>query len=177
MVKGLPYRDDCAKLVPESINIPMDMMETILKLSGVAYKGSPVERFMEKLDASTERSPLDSTEYIIDGCRVHCSPTDMNRGVRINDMQSMVTGAGSIALGKLCALADEFGVPLSLTAKGFSDNPTPTKILINWYSRFGFVSGMGNFEDGMQMKRPPQGTNDIPTNRVITLRGFTKRPH
>jgi hypothetical protein len=159
----------------------MDLLETILKLSGVAYKGSPVEQFMNKLDGMTERSPLDSGEYLLDGCRIHCGPTDMNKGVRINDMQSMQKGAGSVALGKLCALADEFGVPLSLTAKGFSANPTPTPVLVKWYSRFGFVSGMGSMKDGMNMKRvPKQGKLDLSGDaepRIIKLRGFGKRPH
>lgn len=158
----------------------MTLLETILKLSGVAYKGSPVERFMEKLDTMAARSPLDHHEYILDDCRIHCGPTDMNRGVRINDMQSMSKGAGSSALGKLCALADEFGISLSLTAKGFSANPTPTKVLVQWYSRFGFVSGMGSMQDGMNMKRPAkQGALalDNPQPNVITLRGFGKRPH
>ncbi len=159
----------------------MDLLETILKLSGVPYKGSPVEQFMNKLDAMTERSPLDSGEYILDGCRIHCGPTDMNKGVRINDMQSMMKGAGSVALGKLCALADECGVYLTLTAKGFSANPTPTDVLVRWYTRFGFVSGMGNAKDGVNMKRlPKQGSLDFTGGeepRIIKLKGFAKRPH
>lgn len=149
----------------------MDMSQSILKLSGVPLKGSPVEAFMDKLDSMTERSPLDPKEFIIDGCRVHCSPTDMNRGIRINDMQSMLKGSGTVALTKLCGLADEFGVPLSLTAKGFSAKPTPTKKLVEWYSRFGFVSGMGNAKDGYQMKREPRMVS-----QPIKLRGF-KRAH
>jgi hypothetical protein len=158
----------------------MDLFETILKLSGIPLKGSPAEQFLAKLDQMAETSPLDPKEYILDGCRIHCTATDGNTGIRINDMQSMVKGSGSIALSKLCALADEFNLPLSLTAKGFSANPTPIRKLVEWYSRFGFVTGMGNMKEGYRMVRKPKGRLDLSQSsepRVIKLSGFNKRPH
>ena len=93
-------------------------------------------------------------------------------------MDSLVRGSGSVALQKLCDMADQYGLPITLIAKGYSI--TPTDRLVKWYERYGFVRGMGDNKDGYRMERKPKVTqlelqlgND---NRIIKLRGFD-RPH
>ncbi len=84
-------------------------------------------------------------------------------------MDSLERGSGTIALKKICALADECGVDLFLVAKGYAD--TPTEKLVEWYTRHGFVqSGMGNKNDGYRMLRK------FAAPVQIKLRGFD-RPH
>ena len=81
-------------------------------------------------------------------------------------MDSHIKGAGTRALTIICRLADECGVGLSLVAYGYSITPTPK--LVEWYSRFGFKTGMGNDKDGWRMRRDPK--------LYIRLKGFN-RPH
>lgn len=126
------------------------------------------QQFIDHFIDSFVASPLDPSELIIYNCRVHMTRHGASV-VHINDMQSMIAGAGSRALDELCKEADRLGVTLTLLAKGFSSNPTPTKKLVEWYSRFGFVTGMGNQRDGWRMERQPVAR--------IQLRGFNRRPH
>lgn len=145
----------------------MDLYETILKLSGVPYEGSPVEKFMNGLKSISREHPLDPGGFIIDDCAVHASPAEGNTKIHISDMASMIRGSGTKALEKMCVLADECGVVLRLVAKGYAD--TPTKKLVAWYERYGFTkTGLGSLKDGFRMERQPV--------KKIKLRGFD-RPH
>jgi hypothetical protein len=144
----------------------MDLLETILKLSGVPIEGSPVENFFKRLEAISRDHPLDPKAFIVHDCSVHCQPSRGNQEVHINSMDSLTKGSGTVALKAICEIADELNVPLSLLAYGYAD--TPTKKLVEWYQRFGFVTGFGDAKNGFRMKRDP--------NPPIKLRGFT-RPH
>ncbi len=127
----------------------------VIKLGGVSYEGSKAECFMERLDAISKSHPLDPKAFILDNCSILCSPTNGNRQIHISAMDSLIRGSGTIALTKICELADVCNVPLTLVAFGYSD--TPTLKLVEWYERFGFVkTGMGSKKDGFRMIRDPQ---------------------
>ncbi len=141
----------------------------ILKLSGVPLKGSNVEQFMDQLKEMSEPNSFNPRGVILDNCAIVCFPSDGNRKIHISSMDSHSKGSGSIALKKLCDLADKLGVTLSLLAYGYAQ--TPTAKLVEWYVRHGFVkSGFGSNEDGWRMDRLPK------TKLVIQLKGFD-RPH
>ena len=140
---------------------------TTIKLGGSPYEGSAAECFMDKLKAMSNSHPLDPQAVILDNCSVLARPSNGNRTIHISAMDSLIRGSGSIALQKLCDLADECEIELSLIAFGYAD--TPTKKLVEWYSRYGFVSGMGNNKDGFRMRREPKA-------KPIKLLGF-KRLH
>lgn len=126
----------------------------VIKLGGSPYEGSVAECFMTKLDAISKSHPLDPKAFIVDNCSVLCSPANGNRQVHISAMDSLIRGSGTIALTKMCEIADECGCPLSLLAFGYAD--TPTLKLVEWYERFGFVkTGMGSKKDGFRMIREP----------------------
>lgn len=144
---------------------------TTIKLGGVPFEGSAAQCFMEQLDAISKSHPLDPKAFIVDNCSVHCSPSNGNTAIHINSMDSMIKGSGTIALTKMCEIADACGVTMSLLAFGYAD--TPTKKLVEWYSRFGFqTTGLGNAKEGFRMKREPMLTKVEP----IRLKGFD-RPH
>lgn len=129
-----------------------DDAQKIIKLSGVPYSGSGAECFMDKFESMSRTHPLDPKARIVDNCSILCMPSNGNTRIHISHMDSLQRGSGSIALKKICDLADECGVDLSLNAKGYSD--TPTEKLVEWYSRYGFVqSGIGNKNDGYRMLR------------------------
>ena len=146
-------------------------MNTI-KISGTPYEGSPAQCFIDELHAISKSHPLDPKAFILFDCSVLCSPSNGNKDIHIHSMDSHVRGSGSLALKKLCEIADECEVGLNLIAFGYAD--TPTAKLVEWYTRYGFVSGMGNRTDGYRMRRDPAPSTTPP---LIKLMGFKKRPH
>lgn len=126
----------------------------VIKLGGVPYEGSKAECFMTKLDAISKSHPLDPKAFILDNCSVLCSPSNGNTQIHISAMDSLIKGSGTIALTKMCEIADDCDITLGLVAFGYAD--TPTEKLVQWYERFGFtMSGLGSKKDGFRMSRVP----------------------
>jgi hypothetical protein len=150
----------------------------MIKLSGQPYEGSVVEKFMNDFTEMSHPHPLDPKARILENCSVLLFPAMGNMGIHISSMDSLIRGSGSAALEKLCALADQYGLPISLVAKGYSI--TPTDRLVNWYTRYGFEkSGIGDNKDGFRMIRKPVTTQPTQLsldleNPIIKLRGFTR---
>ena len=138
---------------------------------GIPYEGSPAQAFMKRFEDESVAHPLNQAR-ILDNCQVECHPTNGNRGIHISDIRSFIKGAGTIALKHLCSIADLYGTPMSLVAKGYAD--TPTKVLVRWYVENGFVmSGFGSDNDGYRMLREPKRIMKLGgDNRVIKLTGF-----
>lgn len=123
-----------------------------------------VEQFINDFVNMTETHPLDPKARILDNCSILLVP--FGDRVHISAMDSLIRGSGTIALTKLCDLADQHQVTISLLAKGYSI--TPTKRLLNWYIRFGFIqTGVGSEKEGYRMIREPKP-------KPIKLMGFNR---
>lgn len=113
------------------------IFETVIKLRGFDNQlNKKIQNFMQNLDDTSKRHPMNNNAKVIGDAHVHVSP--MNGSIHIHDIKSYKqgSGAGTEALKHLTSLADKHKVNLHLNAQGYEN--TKSSQLKKWYKRHGF---------------------------------------
>lgn len=110
--------------------------EAKIKLGGTSTP-SNVDQFFDELTSVTKQHPFNNKARILGNTAVELYYA--NGSVHLSDIQSfnIGSGAGTEAMEYLVSLADKHRVTLDLFAVGYAS--VPTKKLIAWYKKFGFV--------------------------------------
>lgn len=113
------------------------------------------DAFMDDWHKSTQEHPFNHRARIHGGTSVELSPFEGE--IHLSDIMSHAPGKGhgTNTLNHLKSLADKHGVTLSGTAKAYSNRKehiTKTSQLTKWYKKHGFTTGLGNKDDGYDIK-------------------------
>jgi hypothetical protein len=146
----------------------------VIKLRGFGPKtvdpDSPATKMLRDVETQCAANPLNDRQLVYRNVAVFelfRDFDDREGSLELKDIRSIAKNGGKQTMDMLCGLADQYGVRLTLFAKGYAH--TPTKALVQFYDGYGFqalddISHLdhvthGTPHDGVEMERAPKTSN------------------